>query len=114
MGTRNRGMGVTVVKSAHAHPQHTRPHMRVQGWGRQSPWSTWRAGGALRSHSQLTPVSIPRAALQEFLRTLCQWRNLPEPISGPQRLPVSVSGRAESGRESGREEREKVKEMQVN
>lgn len=54
------------------------------------------------SCSHLIFVSIPRAAVWEFLRTLCQWRHLPEPISRPRHLPVSVpvgmGGRKAGGR----------------
>lgn len=35
-------------------------------------------------------LSIRRAAVREFSRTLCQWRHLPDPASGARDLPVSV------------------------
>lgn len=54
--------------------------------------------------SHLTLISIPRAAVWEFPRTLCQRRHLPEPIPGARDLPVSAtrgSGRRGRGTREG-------------
>ena len=54
--------------------------------------------------SHLTLISIPRAAVREFPRTLCQRRHLPEPIPGARDLPVSAphgSGRQGRGTREG-------------
>lgn len=62
------------------------------------------------SRSHLILVSIPRAAVWEFLRTLCQWRHLPEPISRPRHLPVSVAEGVGGRKGGGRAGEEKAKE----
>lgn len=67
-------------------------------------------------------ISIPRAAVWEFPRTLCQRRHLPEPISGARDMSVSVphgSGRLERKKEGeqGRKwegKREEVEEKKGN
>ena len=73
--------------------------------------------------SRLILISISRAAVREFPRTLCQRRHLPEPISGARDLPVSLpcgSGRLGrgvgegTGRNGKKGEREEVKQMKGN